>query len=161
MKYLTPQEIVSLGILQELNRRELHPRGLALEIECENDGTPLRIIDIQDHRDEIDGVAFINIDVDKVKTYEELSKAEDRYATLGYVVQPLDSEVVNHLYPYWIMIYTRRDGEKIVFESPTLSRLRDEWNDKQKPNCIIELIDNDIPVHCIEGDAVYLLFSTL
>jgi hypothetical protein len=46
-----------LGYLQEVNRLLLHPLGLALEVEVDDDGTE-RLGGIWDYRDDPEGIAY-------------------------------------------------------------------------------------------------------
>jgi hypothetical protein len=50
-------EFVALGLLQEVNREFFHPRGLALEVCADKDGTH-RITGVQDHRDKPGGYTY-------------------------------------------------------------------------------------------------------
>lgn len=102
MKYLSGEEIVDLGLLQELNRLLLHPRGLALELTVfEDEG----VVDehavemrVQDHREDPEGVVFGDGDPEdswrKAAAFEGLlgltPKREGRF---GWVVQPVGDVV--------------------------------------------------------------------
>lgn len=46
------------GLLFEINRRVLHPRGLALEVIEDDDGTLTMSQELQDHRGNIGGICF-------------------------------------------------------------------------------------------------------
>lgn len=48
--------LVESGLLFEINRKIMHPRGLALEVIEQGDGTLEMSQDLQDHRDE--GIEF-------------------------------------------------------------------------------------------------------
>lgn len=50
-------EFRDLGFLQEANRLFFHPRGLALEVVVEDDGTE-RLGGVWDYRDDPEGMAF-------------------------------------------------------------------------------------------------------
>jgi len=86
-------EFVTLGYLQELNRRFLHPLGLALEVEIEEDGD-VRFGGVWDYRDDPEGMAFSDFSADDVargdRISNELKDAEEmRKALLGWFIQPL------------------------------------------------------------------------
>lgn len=83
-------EFRSEGYLQELNRRFLHPLGLALEVVVEKDGTE-RLGGVWDYRDDPEGIAYEGADlrahaerIDGLWTDREAA----RHAALGYMVQP-------------------------------------------------------------------------
>lgn len=50
-------EFIRLGLLQEVNRLFLHPRGLALEVVIDKDGSA-RLGGIWDYRSDPEGMAF-------------------------------------------------------------------------------------------------------
>lgn len=56
-KRMDIEEFRRLGLLQELNRLFLHPRGLALEVVVE-EGQPTRFGGIWDSREDPEGIAF-------------------------------------------------------------------------------------------------------
>jgi hypothetical protein len=66
MELIDLKEFRDFGYLQELNRRFLHPLGLALVMAQKEDGT-LSILGIQDGRDDPEGIVF-----------SDLSDPEDR-----------------------------------------------------------------------------------
>ena len=87
-------EFRRLGYLAEVNRRLLHPLGLALAITLDKSGVPIAL-EVQDHRDDPEGVYF-----DKPSLIarlaarvlaEEEKRRPAREAALGYWVQPLPS----------------------------------------------------------------------
>lgn len=49
--------LVESGLLFEINRKVMHPRGLALEVKQNDDGTIVMSQELQDWRDE-DGIEF-------------------------------------------------------------------------------------------------------
>lgn len=57
IKRIGVAEFRSLGLLQEVNRLFLHPRGLALEIVAEPDGSE-RFGEVWDYRSDPEGIAF-------------------------------------------------------------------------------------------------------
>jgi len=81
MKRLTRKEFVEQGILQEINRRLLHPVGLAMRLQALNpEASPGQVrdftIDIEDIReDDEEGFVFAPPDADKSARFSELEKA--------------------------------------------------------------------------------------
>lgn len=58
IKYIDIKEFRELGYLQELNRRFLHPLGLALEVGINDDGTEY-LKEIWDYRDDPEGIYYM------------------------------------------------------------------------------------------------------
>jgi len=56
-KYISIQEFIERGFLQEINRRLLHPCGLALEVV--KDGDEWRFGGVWDSRDDPEGIMFV------------------------------------------------------------------------------------------------------
>lgn len=83
------------GYLQEVNRRFLHPLGLALEVVVQGDGTE-RLGGVWDYRDDPEGMNFSEMDLsakaDAVQV-EWDAKAVTRLASLGYVIQPASTQI--------------------------------------------------------------------
>jgi hypothetical protein len=84
------------GILMEINRQVLHPIGLALSIDCDDDGNVLGISGILDSRDDPEGWIYNTDDEEYAKSlcekkqkYDKLVKKEARMKEFGWVVQPL------------------------------------------------------------------------
>lgn len=88
MKHLAIQEFRARGYLQELNRRFLHPLGLALEVVREDDGTE-RLGGVWDARADPEGIAFDDYDSSKAAAVdaEIAARRPARVAALGYWVQ--------------------------------------------------------------------------
>lgn len=91
IKKMSVKEFRELGYLQELNRRFLHPLGLALEIVLEKDGTE-SFGGVWDYRDDPEGMSYADgvIDQDKAKRIsdEQAAKEPVRFSRLGYIIQP-------------------------------------------------------------------------
>lgn len=90
IKYIDIKEFREQGYLQELNRKFLHPLGLALEVRVDENGKET-LGRVWDYRDDPEGMNFGDgIDVHKALAIEHLwhAKAVTRLKTLGYVVQP-------------------------------------------------------------------------
>jgi hypothetical protein len=68
IKRMSPREFRELGYLQELNRRFLHPLGLALEIAIDEDGVE-RFGNVWDYRKDPEGLIYAPgmIDPDKAE----------------------------------------------------------------------------------------------
>jgi len=87
MTYLPADELIESGILQEANRTFFHMLGLALEVDREK-GT----LRLQDHREDMEGVAFENgaLSADKYVRFLNYSQPrhEARLRGVGFVEQP-------------------------------------------------------------------------
>lgn len=83
-------EFRTLGYLQEVNRRFLHPLGLALEVVIDDDGSE-RLGGIWDYRDDPEGMLYGDgvIDADKVAYVDEQEQARrhPRCRALGFWIQ--------------------------------------------------------------------------
>ena len=88
---LDPSAFMQEGYLQELNRRFLHPLGLALAVSIDDDGT-VQLDSILDFRFDPEGCVFGPgvIDPGKADRIEglERDRKQAREAALGYWVQP-------------------------------------------------------------------------
>jgi hypothetical protein len=91
VKFIDVKEFRELGYLQELNRKFLHPHGLALCIQVESDGAE-RLLGVVDYREDLEGMYFEENTLEASKTLrvKELEDARrgPREAALGYWVQP-------------------------------------------------------------------------
>lgn len=91
-KLLTPRGCVEAGIIQEVNRQFLHPRGLALAMHRDDAGVEtLRMLDA---RADPEGYVFVDItkrDLEQADRVEQLlrEKVAERERRFGWVVQPL------------------------------------------------------------------------
>ena len=89
MKFMDLNEFRNLGLLQEINRQILHPRGLALEMLAEKDGTITGFGRVWDHRDDPNGVVFADApDPKKTETVAGMVKSRPRLAQFGWITQP-------------------------------------------------------------------------
>lgn len=87
-------EFRSEGYLQELNRRFLHPLGLALEVVVEDDGTE-RLGGVWDYRDDPEGIWYDGTaDREKAERVSRLlaERAGRREEALGFLVEPLGED---------------------------------------------------------------------
>lgn len=96
IKRIDLNEFVNFGYLQELNRQFLHPLGLALEVQVdENTGDVTSLGGIWDYRNDDDGMAFGDLSKDtSVEKAMNVMKEQERLAELrkerlGFVVQPI------------------------------------------------------------------------
>lgn len=86
-------EFRRLGYLQEVNRRFLHPLGLALEVIHADDGSE-RLGGVWDYRDDPEGIVFTDVD-HKQAAYIDLQwegRRQARINVLGWMVQPSDTD---------------------------------------------------------------------
>jgi len=96
MKRVGINEFVEAGYLQELNRRLLHPLGMALEVVCDPSGKALRFGGIWDYRDDPEGLIFPEKDMGE-KFLEKFSNVRGdwnkrglvRRDRLGYMIQQI------------------------------------------------------------------------
>lgn len=96
MKEMSVAEFRELGLLQEVNRRLLHPLGLALEVVVMGYGGE-RFGRIWDFRDDPEGIVFeveheMNARAVLVALEWERRRLS-RVEALGFMVQPLDEPV--------------------------------------------------------------------
>lgn len=96
IKRMPISEFHKKGYLQEVNRKFLHPLGLALEIVVDPDGR-CRLGGVWDYRDDPEGMNFI-IQKEEVSDFREkaarverewVEKEQTRIMELGYMVQPI------------------------------------------------------------------------
>lgn len=93
------KEFREKGYLQEVNRRFLHPLGLALEIVIDDDGNE-KLGGIWDYRDDTEGIYFDiqNSDTERINRFIENSefiekefeeRSLDRIEKLGFNIEPI------------------------------------------------------------------------
>ncbi len=102
VKHMKWSEFVNVGLLHEINRRFLHPMGLALEVTLDTETlegmlpNDAAAVAIWDYRDDPEGVLFADgaLEPEKVRRVQQLfdAAAVAREKRLGYVVQPVDGE---------------------------------------------------------------------
>ena len=99
IKRMDIKEFREKGYLQELNRRFLHPLGLALEIKTEKDGTEV-LGGIWDYREDEEGIYYdiANSDEERVQKFREnesfvygemVKRAEKRKELLGSHIEKI------------------------------------------------------------------------
>lgn len=90
-KKMSVREFRELGYLQELNRRFLHPLGLALEVVVEADGTE-RFGEVWDDRDDPEGMMYDPRMIDSEKAIRIHKEGEEKYKVrderFGWYTQP-------------------------------------------------------------------------
>ena len=96
IKYMDIKEFRESGYLQELNRRFLHPLGLAMEVTINENGTE-QLGGVWDYRDDAEGIMYgesmvcDNTFKRKVSFIEESLKIREktRKELLGFFIQPV------------------------------------------------------------------------
>lgn len=97
IKRIDIAEFRKTGYLQELNRRFLHPLGLAMEVVIDEDGAE-RLGGVWDYRDDPEGIYFSGDDPDLAEKADHIDtlwreRSPARQQALGYVVQPAHGEL--------------------------------------------------------------------
>jgi len=99
MKYLSVKELSERGLLFEINRRVLHPLGLAISIDVERDDETDEIMsakfgDIWDCQEDPEGIVYTDelfaVGLQKYQDYMEQegnALLEARRKSLGYIIQ--------------------------------------------------------------------------
>lgn len=96
--YLTdPQALIATGVLAEINRRMLHPLGMALEVNQDED-TGEVILRVWDDRGDPEGTIYGSpgygpeLVTARHEAFEQLwaERAPAREARYGWMVQPVD-----------------------------------------------------------------------
>lgn len=94
LKYISPKELREWGLLFEINRLVLHPLGLALAVEIDDNGNETFSSKVWDYRDDPEGIIFeeetFNQGHTKLLTTMDLwgtEKHNSRFEQLGYVYQ--------------------------------------------------------------------------
>lgn len=94
-KFLPISEFRDFGYLHEVNRRVLHPLGLALAVSLREDGSGY-LLGVYDARDDLEGFYFDEeaLDPEKARRVaDELARrAPERISAVGYVVQPVPGD---------------------------------------------------------------------
>jgi hypothetical protein len=76
LKFIDVREFVESGFLQEVNRRALHPVGLALVITKDDEGNYTGIAGIADYREDPDGIMFADLTtIEANEKYERVHHA--------------------------------------------------------------------------------------
>jgi hypothetical protein len=92
IKKIDIAEFREKGYLHELNRRFLHPLGLALAIDVDSNGKET-LAYIWDYREDPEGIYYDEdlLDPEKTEHIEQIwdARMAARIAALGYMVQPV------------------------------------------------------------------------
>lgn len=93
IKYIDIAEFRALGFLQEVNRRVLHPAGLALEVVREEDGSE-HLGGVWDYREDPEGMVYEPLDDEDAQRAARVDAeierhADARRALFGDVIQPV------------------------------------------------------------------------
>lgn len=93
IKRIDPTKFVDEGYLQELNRRFLHPLGLALEVVVDENHRPVGFGGVWDFRNDPEGIVYADGVADsekanRIRKIEEVRKSV-RIERLGYWIQPV------------------------------------------------------------------------
>jgi hypothetical protein len=100
IKRIDIKEFREKGYLQELNRRFLHPLGLALEISIDDSGNE-KLGGIWDYRDDNEGIYYdiSNADLERKTRFNDKklfidtefeNRCKNRKEILGFDIEPLD-----------------------------------------------------------------------
>ena len=103
IKRIDIKEFREFGYLQEVNRQFFHPRGLALEVNVDNDGNE-SLGGIWDYRDDPQGIIYgfdesnnerLNIALEKKKRVEEAYRKSSliRQLELQFVQEPIQKDL--------------------------------------------------------------------
>lgn len=97
-RHMTITEFRELGYLREINRRMLHPMGLALEVTIRDDGSEF-ISGVWDERDDPEGILFDEASLvpemaeqNRAGRREWKQRAKTRRRLFGWMVQPIPKE---------------------------------------------------------------------
>jgi hypothetical protein len=93
--YIPVKEFRKFGFLQELNRKFLHPLGLALEVSIDEEGGET-LVGIWDYREEDGGMIYADSVIlekdfqEKIERVAEFQrkKHKERQEAMGWVIQP-------------------------------------------------------------------------
>lgn len=96
---MTASEFREKGFLQELNRKFLHPMGLALQVIGDKNGNITGFGQVTHVADDLEGMRFIDLsDNDSIKKAEYVEKyfnerKQIREKALGYIIQPMGDKI--------------------------------------------------------------------
>lgn len=87
-------EFAASGLLQEINRRLLHPMGLALYVTKDDSGKVVSIGGVIDSREDPAGMVFPELGGDHLLRYQNVQRELDRrmairQSQLGFSLQPI------------------------------------------------------------------------
>ena len=81
IKRLSLKDARAAGLLSEINRQFLHPRGLALQVDLTEDGNET-INSLWDYRDDPEGIVYCLDDPEFKKRLQEKKKSFESFAPL-------------------------------------------------------------------------------
>jgi hypothetical protein len=93
IKYMSIKQFRKLGFVQELNRRILHPCGLALEVIVDTDTGEETLGGVWDFRDDPEGMYYGDEALSRAKAQSVTdlfnSKLAHRREAFGHIIQPV------------------------------------------------------------------------
>lgn len=93
IKYMGIKEFRKLGFVQEINRRLLHPCGLALEVIVDQETGEEKLGGIWDYREDPEGIYFAEDTLSRAKAQSVVdlfnSKISHRREAFGHIIQPI------------------------------------------------------------------------
>ena len=93
IKRIDIKEFREIGYLQELNRRFMHPLGLALEVIIDTETGEEKLGGVWDYRDDPEGIFYAKGEIDqgKIARIENLEndKASQRIERTGQIIQTI------------------------------------------------------------------------
>jgi hypothetical protein len=97
VKRIPIKEFRKLGFIQEINRKLLHPCGLALEVIVDKDTGEETLGGVWDSRDDPDGIIFADGVLDAEKR-DSVRSTRGEHASLrrerfGWIIQPVSEDV--------------------------------------------------------------------
>ena len=95
IKRMDIKEFREFGYLQEVNRRFLHPLGLALEVKINDETGKETLGGIWDYRDDPEGMVFGPLDINAARKAmavlsQEIGRSFVRKELMGATIQPLN-----------------------------------------------------------------------
>lgn len=95
INWMDLNEFRDLGYLHEINRQVLHPAGLALAVDMDDEGRVTGFAGVWDYRDDPEGVLFAVGEVEQAKIDRVLDEQKRHYPTrvklIGGMIQHVDS----------------------------------------------------------------------
>ncbi len=99
IKKMDVKEFRELGLIQEINRKILHPIGMALEVTIDENGEE-SLTGVWDYRDDKEGIIYDLKNSDRKRIEEFITKRNKvydmtdrkkihRYEKYGFVVEPI------------------------------------------------------------------------
>lgn len=93
IKYMPVAEFRKLGFVQEINRRLLHPCGLALEVIVDTETGEEKFGGVWDYRDDPEGMYYSEGTLSRTKAQSVVdlfnSKLKYRREAFGHIIQPV------------------------------------------------------------------------